>query len=101
MIQISVCLSKLPKEKITTDKNGNKWISLMLTERKEVGNYGETHALKLSKSKEERAQNVPEVYVGSGRDYLMADRRAKAVNDTPIWQPNNNNKQQMEDNLPF
>lgn len=67
MIKISVNLSKLPKEKITTSKTGEKWINLILWENRDgVDKFGNTHSLTVSKSKEEKEQ--PNVYVGNGKD---------------------------------
>ena len=67
MIKISVNLSKLPKDKITTSKTGEKWINLILWENKDgVDKFGNTHALSVSKTKEEKDQ--PNVYVGNGKD---------------------------------
>jgi len=68
MIQISICLSDLPKEKIIlSSKNQKKYITLNLAKRKEVSKYGETHTLYVPKSKEER--ETPTVYVGSGKEF--------------------------------
>ena len=67
MIKISVNLSKLPKDKITTSKTGEKWINLILWENKDgLDKFGNTHALSVSKTKEEKDQ--PNVYVGNGKD---------------------------------
>jgi len=67
MIKISVNLSKIPKDKITTSKTGEKWINLILWENKDgVDKFGNTHSLTVSKTKEEKDQ--PNVYVGNGKD---------------------------------
>jgi hypothetical protein len=67
MIKISVNLSKLPKDKMTTSKTGEKWINLILWENKDgVDKFGNTHSLTVSKTKEEKEQ--PNVYVGNGKD---------------------------------
>jgi len=67
MIKISVNLSKLPKDKITTSKTGEKWINLILWENKDgVDKFGNTHSLSVSKTKEEKDQ--PNIYVGNGKD---------------------------------
>ncbi|MEY3420095.1 MAG: hypothetical protein RIR48_375, partial [Bacteroidota bacterium] len=38
--KISICLSDLPKEYITTAKNGKKYISLNINKKKEADQYG-------------------------------------------------------------
>ena len=69
MITISLNLSKIPKEKIKKGNDGNLYINLILSERKEVSKFGETHALMISKTKEEREAKEPTIYVGGGKEY--------------------------------
>lgn len=69
MILVSLCLSDIQKDKIKQSDNGKKYINLVLSERKEVGKYDETHTLSVSKTKEEREERVDTIYVGSGREY--------------------------------
>lgn len=38
--KISICLSDLPKEYITTAKNGKKYINLNINKKKEADQYG-------------------------------------------------------------
>ena len=38
-------LSRIPKECVQSDANGNKFIFIDILERKEVGKYGDTHTL--------------------------------------------------------
>ncbi|MDR0573024.1 MAG: hypothetical protein LBG96_03160 [Tannerella sp.] len=59
LINISVCLTDLPKDKIKLAANGKKYINLCLSGRKETGKYGETHTLFVSQTKEERQANTP------------------------------------------
>ena len=54
MITISVCLTDLPKEAIQTGKNGKKYINLVCDKRKAESQFGETHTLYVSQTKEQR-----------------------------------------------
>lgn len=45
MIKISICLSDLPKEKITTAGNGKKYVDLIVSEHREPSKYGDTHTI--------------------------------------------------------
>lgn len=92
MITISLCLSDIPKEKIKQGENGKKYINLILSERKQVGNYGETHALSISKTKEERDMNVDTIYVGSGKEYSKKTVSAEDIDNMP---------EAESDDLPF
>lgn len=67
MITLNICLSDLPKDKITTsEKNGKKYINLILWENKEPDKFGNTHNITVSKPKE---STEPTVYVGNGKEF--------------------------------
>jgi len=84
MITISLNLSKIPKEKITTGKDGCKYVNITLNERKAPDKFGNTHFVAMYKTKEER--NEQTVYIGSGK---TVDFRQ------PTFQP------AEDDSLPF
>lgn len=44
MINISFCIEDV-QQFLRTDKNGKRWLSLSVSERKEVGKYGDTHTV--------------------------------------------------------
>ena len=94
-ITISLCLSDIPRDRIKQVGNGKKYINLMLSERKEIGKYGETHTLVVSKTKEERGLNEPTIYVGSGKKYEQQSvaTTPESVDDFP--------KANEVDDLPF
>ena len=69
MIKISICISDLPKEKITTAGNGKKYVDLVVSERREPSKYGDTHTIYIPQSKEEQQSNAQRVYVGKGTEY--------------------------------
>ena len=70
MITVSICLTDIPKEKITTsEKNGKKYLNIVVDHRKEVSTYGETHTVYLSQTKEEREAKAAKVYLGGGKEY--------------------------------
>jgi len=70
MINISINLSKLPKEKMKKDKSGNSWINLVIAERKEKSEYGETHTIYVKRNKQEREEKQKIIYCGSGIQYF-------------------------------
>ena len=81
MITVSICLTDLPKDKIAEAKNGKKYINIVVDKRKDVGNYGETHTVYLSQSKEEREAKENRVYVGSGKEYTFEKRETEESSD--------------------
>ena len=80
MIVLNICLSDLPKELIHVGKNGKKYINLVCDERKEVGQYGDTHSISLSQSKEEREAKTPKLYVGGGKEFIFENKRQPQSN---------------------
>jgi hypothetical protein len=93
LINISICLTDTPKDKIKEAANGKKYINLCLADRRETGKYGETHTLFVSQSKDERGLNAPPVYVGSGKEYVQQAVTAESIES---MQP-----AQTMDDLPF
>ncbi|GHV60905.1 hypothetical protein FACS1894195_0530 [Bacteroidia bacterium] len=69
LINISICLSDLPKDKIKEAANGKLYMDIVCTSRKEVDKYGHTHTVYVSQTKEEREAKSAIVYVGNGREY--------------------------------
>ena len=68
---ISICLSDLPKEKITVGSNGKKYINLVVDKRREADKYGNTHTVYVNQTKDERAAKRDKIYVGNGKEYLF------------------------------
>jgi hypothetical protein len=93
LINISICLSDLPKDKIKQAANGKKYINLCISERKETGKYGETHTLFVSQTKEEREEQQTVTYVGSGIEYAPKPVTQQDINNAPVSDNN--------DDLPF
>ena len=70
MIIISVDLSKVDKKFIRTGKNGHSYLNLVVSKRKEVSEYGESHSVAISKTEAERDLDNSTVYVGGGKGYF-------------------------------
>lgn len=95
MILLNVCLSDIPKENITTGKNGKEYVNLMLDERRDVGRFGETHSICLTQTKEMREAKESKMYVGSGKELTFQKREEQAPTRT-VQQP-----KQAESSDPF
>lgn len=89
MIKLSICLTDLPKDKITTAKNGKKYINLVMWENKEVDKFGNTHNIQVNKS--DKTEQT--VYVGNAVDY---DKKPKEP-----AQSETDNSPNSHDDLPF
>jgi hypothetical protein len=71
MIVTSICLSDIPKDKITISSNGKKYVNIVVDQRKEKDQYDNTHTVYMSQSKDERQAKVPKKYVGNGKEYTF------------------------------
>jgi hypothetical protein len=83
-INISICLSDLPKDKIKAGKNNKKYINLCVASRQKVSQYGETHTVYVQKTKEEIEGKKPTIYVGSGKEYIPQGSTAESVESMPV-----------------
>jgi hypothetical protein len=59
LINFSICLSEIPKNKIVTARNGKKYLSLTIARMKEPDKYNKTHTLYIDEYKPQE-QPVPE-----------------------------------------
>lgn len=71
MINISICLEDIPASAKVPHKNGKTYINLTVDKKKEPDQYGKTHSVSMSQSKEERVAKTPKVYVGSGKEFIF------------------------------
>lgn len=92
MITVSIELDKIPKEQIV-EKNGKKYLNIVVDTRKEVDRFGNTHSVYMSQSKEQRNAKEPKVFIGNGKEWNFNNIPQQAVNyGTPtLVQPDNSN----------
>lgn len=50
MVNISVCLSDIPKDQVN-EFNGKKYVSLTVAKKREVDQYGKTHSVSINEYK--------------------------------------------------
>jgi hypothetical protein len=53
-LTLSICLSDIPRDRIKLAENGKMYCNLVCAKRKEVGQYGDTHYIAMSQTKEDR-----------------------------------------------
>ena len=88
----SICLSEIPKDKVTTsEKNGKKYLNINVWVNDELDQYGNIGSIQLSQSKAERESGEKKVYIGNIKQPQAA---AASQNAAPV-----NNA--VVDDLPF
>lgn len=81
----SVCLSDIPKELITTSQsNGKQYLNIAVSERKEKGQYGETHTISVSQPKEQRNGNEKPIYIGNLRTWEDSQENKRQSGGSPV-----------------
>ncbi|MBQ4214970.1 MAG: hypothetical protein II663_01695 [Bacteroidales bacterium] len=93
---LNICLSDIDKSKIFTAKNGKKYLSVVVTERKEVDQYGNDLVVYVSQSKDERDNKAQKNYIGNGKTYGEKSTTAQQQ-EAPQPQP----QDEETDDLPF
>ena len=80
-ITASICVSDIPKDAIKVANNGKKYISIVIAESNEVDQYGNTHYIYMSQTKEEREAKAKRTYIGNGKGYQPQRQAPVSVED--------------------
>lgn len=91
----SLCLTDIPKELITTGKNGKKYLNIVVNKRREVSQFGMTHYVKAHCKKEQQREGV-NYYIGELKPSSYQNNNAAGQATSSA--PGGENK---EDDLPF
>jgi hypothetical protein len=82
LININLCLSDIPQEKIFTSKNGKKYLSICVTDRKEPDQFGNDLTAYINQSQAEREAKQPRKFVGTAKNLKKTALTEK--NDLPF-----------------
>jgi len=69
---LSICLTKIPTNKIRLGKDGHKYVGIVVSKRKQPDEYGNDLTVSISKSEQERKEKAATLYVGSGKTFAPA-----------------------------
>lgn len=86
----SICLSDIPKDKITEGKNGKKYLNVTLWVNDSPDQYGNIGSVQVSQTKEQREEQEKKTYIGN---FKQPQTQAAS---TPQEEPAN-----VADDLPF
>ena len=65
----SICLSDIPKQYITTGKNGKKYIQVNIwANRDGEDRFGNTHSVQVALNKEQREKDGQKYYIGNMKE---------------------------------
>lgn len=80
----SICLSDVPKELFKKAGNGKIYLSIGVSERKEVSVYGDTHNIIALKPKEQRTDGELPLYIGNLKKFApVKPPTVEEINSAP------------------
>ena len=83
MIVISICAEDIKPLMKKSEKNGKHYINLVVDERREKDQQGNTHSVYASQSKDERLAKTPKKFVGSGKEFKFSNE-TKPTNQSNV-----------------
>lgn len=86
LINLSICLSDIPKDRIKLANNGKKYLNVTVRDLREADEYGNTHSLYCTQTKEEREAKEKRTYIGRGKEFVFqsAQPSVEEVAELPV-----------------
>lgn len=101
IINFSIDLTKIPKDKIINGKKG-KYLPVTLTLNDELDNFGNNGPVIVAQSKEEREAKTNKVYLGNAKvNWTNGQNVNVAPRDGQPQRQSSPAPQAVEDDLPF
>lgn len=97
-ITASICLSDIPKERMTKAANGKTYANIIIGSKDE-DQYGNNVYISMSQSKEERESGQKKTYIGNGKDRDGGVKQQPAQQTPPQQQSQPTSFEQSD--LPF
>jgi len=94
IINASINLSKIPKDKITKSKSGESWVNVTIIAKDEKDQFDKDTSIQLSQTKEERESKQPILYLGNGKTAWEKVSENKPPQNTP-------KSEEKTDDIPF
>lgn len=86
LINLSICLSDIPKDRIKLANNGKKYLNVTVQDLREADEYGNTHSLYCTQTKEEREAKEKRTFIGRGKEFVFQSARpsVEEVAELPV-----------------
>ena len=83
-IEISLCLSDIPKERMSKAKNGKIYVDIVAAIRKEPDQWNRDIKVYAKPTQDDRKNQSPKIYVGGGRMITFAKESGTEPSDEDI-----------------
>ena len=86
LINVSICVSDIPRDQIKVANNGKKYIAVCVSQLREPDSYENTHSVFMRQTKEEREAKIPRVFIGRGKamNFTSAPVTVENIADMPL-----------------
>ena len=99
--EISICLSDIPKDRMSKATNGKIYCNIVVAMRKEPDQWGRDLKVYMQPTKKDKENSIGKIYVGGGKTFIFAQNSTSEPSQADIDKilpPDDNNK---KDDLPF
>ena len=99
--ELSICLSDIPKDRMSKATNGKIYCNIVVGMRKEPDQWGRDLKVYMQPTKKDRENSIGKIYVGGGKTFIFAQNYASEPSQddlNAILPPADNDK---KENLPF
>lgn len=86
LINVSICVTDIPKERIKQANNGKKYIDVCVSELRKPDAYENTHCVFMRQSKEEREAKKERIFIGKGKavQFRPSEPHSDQVGEPPV-----------------
>lgn len=99
--EISICLSDIPKPRMSKAKNGKIYANITIAMRKEADQWGRDLKVYMTPTQEDRNNKSSKVYVGGGKTFIFASALGSAPTEAEINELIPPADEQKDGPLPF
>lgn len=86
MYLISIEADKIDQNDLKQTSSGKKFLNLVMTKMQQPDQYGNTHTVYLSQSKEQREQKAPKKYIGKAKEATQnTSNQSSSNNSNSVW----------------
>lgn len=99
--EISICLSDIPKDRMSKASNGKIYCNIVVGMRKEPDQWGRDLKVYMQPTKKDRENSVGKIYVGGGKTFIFANGMTSEPSQADIDAILPPAEKNEKDDLPF
>lgn len=84
IFDLSICLSEIPREKMSKAKNGKIYVNLTAAMRREPDEWKRDLKVYVTQTKDDKEKHVAKVYVGAGKTVIFEEQQPTPPSESDI-----------------